>query len=105
MPGSPAIDRFLTAIETAFRDYYDSVTIAPRIQIPVADGVLLIMTCYSRTGNALGTKLVVARDQPTGSQERIEATYLLWNAANSAPKLMIPANYLTDLRRQRRPRL
>jgi ornithine cyclodeaminase/alanine dehydrogenase-like protein (mu-crystallin family) len=90
--------RVLTAIEIAFRDRYDSVTIAPRIQIPVAGGIFLIMTCYSRTGNTLGTKLVVVRDNPVGSLERIEATYLLWNAGSSEPRLMIPANYLTDLR-------
>jgi ornithine cyclodeaminase/alanine dehydrogenase-like protein (mu-crystallin family) len=90
--------RVITAIETAFRDRYESVALPPRTHIPIADGVFLIMACYNGAGNALGMKLVTVQNASKRREDRLRATYLLLDPATARPKLLIPANYLTDLR-------
>src|SRR5436305_11048873 len=38
------------------------------------------------------------QDTPSHPDERIHATYKLFNSQTASPKLIVPANYLTDLR-------
>lgn len=103
------------AIESAFRDRYPSISLPPRTQAELANGIFLAMSCYDRAANALGMKLVLVRDKahvqtPAQSQSqlhgegiaasagRIQATYLLLDPETAQPRLTIAANYLTDLR-------
>ena len=103
------------AIESAFRDRYPSISLPPRTQAELANGIFLSMSCYDRAANALGMKLVLVRDKahvqtPAQSQSqlhgegiaasagRIQATYLLLDPETAQPRLTIAANYLTDLR-------
>ena len=90
--------RVIAAIESAFRDRYPSVVIPTRAHITLDHGTFLTMPCYDRTGHALGMKLVMVQNTLARTEDRIQATYLLLDAETGAPKLVIPANYLTDLR-------
>jgi ornithine cyclodeaminase/alanine dehydrogenase-like protein (mu-crystallin family) len=69
-----------------------------RTQMRLADGVFLIMPCYDRAGRSLGMKLVKFNESPRLAEERIQATYILLDAESGCAKLVIPANYLTDIR-------
>ena len=88
----------IAAIETAFRDHYPTVVIPARTHIITNDGIVLFMPCYDRAQNTLGMKLVTVLNNPPRSEDRIQATYLLFNPNTSQSQLHIPANYLTDLR-------
>jgi ornithine cyclodeaminase/alanine dehydrogenase-like protein (mu-crystallin family) len=97
----------ITAIECAFRDRYPSTVIPPRTHLDLAGGIFLIMPCYDRAGHALGMKLVVvpahvgkaASGRPTEpSSATLQATYMLLDPATGCPRLVLSANYLTDLR-------
>src|SRR6266576_5292862 len=88
----------ITAVESAFRDRYLSTVIPNRTHLPTAQGVFLIMPCYDRNTNAMGMKLVVAQDKPARPEDRIQATYLLFDPETARPRLAASANYLTDLR-------
>ena len=88
----------ISALERGFRERFDSFLIPPRAQMPIAEGIFLIMPCYDRSGNALGMKLVTVQSNSARSDERIQATYILFETATACPKLILPANYLTDLR-------
>jgi ornithine cyclodeaminase/alanine dehydrogenase-like protein (mu-crystallin family) len=88
----------IDAIERAFRDRFPTTLIPARTQMKLADGVFLIMPCYDRDGRGLGMKLVKYHDAPTVAEDRIQATYILLDAATGCSKLVIAANYLTDLR-------
>ena len=90
--------RVIAALEAAFRDRFDSITLPPRIYVKTAQGFFLIMTCYDRGGNALGMKFVTVQSTPVRAHERIQATYILFDPATAHPELIVPANYLTDLR-------
>jgi len=90
--------RVIAALEAAFRDRFDSITLPPRIYVETAQGFSLIMICYDRSGNALGMKLVTVQTTPVRPDERIQATYILFDPTTAHPKLIVPANYLTDLR-------
>ncbi len=90
--------RVIAALETAFRDRFDGITLPPRIHVETTQGLFLIMTCYERNGCALGMKFVTVQNAPLRPDERIQATYILFDPATARPKLIIPANYLTDLR-------
>jgi len=90
--------RLISAIELAFRERYPTVSIPARLHMEVTDGVLLIMPCYDRRGNALGMKLVTVRRNPAHSEDRVQATFLLLDPTTSVPRLAMPANYLTALR-------
>ena len=90
--------KVITAIESAFRDRYASTIIPNRTHLPTTKGVFLIMPCYDRNTNAMGMKLVVVQDRPERAEERIQATYLLFDPETARPRLEVSANYLTDLR-------
>lgn len=88
----------IDAIEDAFRHRFPTVTIAPRLHIPLVQGVLLIMSCYDPSRPAFGMKLVTVRSRPAIQQDRVQATYLLLDPETNEPRLSIAANYLTALR-------
>jgi ornithine cyclodeaminase/alanine dehydrogenase-like protein (mu-crystallin family) len=88
----------ITAIESAFRDRYLSTVIPNRTHLPTTQGVFLIMPCYDRAANAMGMKLVVVQNKPARPDDRIQATYLLFDSNTARPRLAASANYLTDLR-------
>lgn len=90
--------RLIAALEAAFRDRYSSIVIPPRTHMPLAGGVFLLMPCFDRRGGILGMKLVSVRNNAARGEERIRATYMLFDPATARPTLIIPANYLTDLR-------
>ncbi len=91
----PALAR---AIEEAFRSRYSSTSMPTRTQMKLADGIFLIMPCYDRAGRGLGMKLVKFNEAPRLAEDRIQATYILLDVDSGCAKLVIPANYLTDLR-------
>jgi ornithine cyclodeaminase/alanine dehydrogenase-like protein (mu-crystallin family) len=90
--------RVLAAIESAFRDRYPLVTIPARAHVPLANGTFLAMPCYDPSCHALGTKLVTVRRHPAPGEPSVQATYILLDADTAQPRLIIAANYLTDLR-------
>jgi ornithine cyclodeaminase/alanine dehydrogenase-like protein (mu-crystallin family) len=91
-------DRVIAAIESAFRDRYLSTLTPSRSNLQMSGGVFLVMPCYDGAGHALGMKLVVVREKPQRSEDRIQATYMLLDPETGRPSLIVPANYLTDLR-------
>jgi ornithine cyclodeaminase/alanine dehydrogenase-like protein (mu-crystallin family) len=90
--------RVAEAIEAAFRHRYPTTIMPTRTQMKMADGVFLIMPCYDHDARGLGMKLVKFNETPSPAEDRIQATYILLDAASGCAKLVIPANYLTDLR-------
>ena len=90
--------RVIAAIESAFHDRYPSTLIPTRTHMNLTGGIFLIMPCYDRAGHTLGMKLVVVQEKPVRPEDRIQATYMLLDYQTGRPKLIIPANYLTDLR-------
>ena len=86
------------AIEDAFRSRFPSTSMPTRTQMKLADGIFLIMPCYDRAGRGLGMKLVKFNESPRIAEDRIQATYILLDVDSGCAKLVIPANYLTDLR-------
>jgi ornithine cyclodeaminase/alanine dehydrogenase-like protein (mu-crystallin family) len=90
--------RVIAAIEAAFRERYHSTVVPPRSHITLATGVFLIMPCYDVAGAALGMKLAMVQNQPETPQSRVQATYMLLDPRTAQPTLVVPANYLTDLR-------
>ncbi|MGC2194160.1 MAG: ornithine cyclodeaminase family protein [Terriglobales bacterium] len=86
------------AIEEAFRSRYPSTVMPTRTQMKLADGIFLIMPCYDRAGRGLGMKLVKFNEAPRLAEDRIQATYILLDVESGCAKLVIAANYLTDLR-------
>jgi len=90
--------RLISALETAFRDRFPTITLPPRTYIETAQGFFLFMSCYDRSGSALGMKFVAVHNAPAHTGDRIQATYILFDPATAIPRLIIPANYLTDVR-------
>ena len=88
----------ITAIESAFCDRYPTTVIPNRTHLPTSQGVFLVMLCHDRAANVMGMKLVVVQDKPALPEDRIQATYLLFDPETARPRLMASANYLTDLR-------
>ena len=88
----------IPAIEEAFRSRYPSALIPTRTQMKLADGIFLIMPCHDRIDHGLGMKLVKFSENPRNPDNRLQATYILLDADTGAAKLVIPANYLTDMR-------
>jgi ornithine cyclodeaminase/alanine dehydrogenase-like protein (mu-crystallin family) len=88
----------ISALEIAFRDRYLDFSIPTRVQMKLANGILLIMPCYDRIGRALGMKLVSVRNEEACPEDRIQATVMLMDPATAQPRLVMAANYLTDLR-------
>jgi len=92
--------QLISAIEAAFRDRYPSIVLPERTIVPNATGIFLSMSCYDRSANAFGLKLVQVRDRslPDIPGGRVQATYLLLDPETAQPRLTVSANYLTDLR-------
>jgi ornithine cyclodeaminase/alanine dehydrogenase-like protein (mu-crystallin family) len=90
-------DALIDAIEAAFRDRFPSVLIPARTVVPLPDGVWLIMPCCDPLNSSVGVKFVMVRENPS-PQPRVQATYLLLDPDSSRPRVMIEADYLTDLR-------
>lgn len=88
----------IPAIEDGFRARYPSTVMPTRTQMKLEGGVFLIMPCYDRAGRGLGMKLVKFNDSPRLAEDRIQATYILLDIESGCTKLVIPANYLTDVR-------
>jgi ornithine cyclodeaminase/alanine dehydrogenase-like protein (mu-crystallin family) len=88
----------IAAIEAAFRDRYHSTVVAVRSHVDLPTGVFLIMPCYDSAGPALGMKLAMVQNQPETPEGRVQATYMLLDPRTAQPVLVVPANYLTDLR-------
>jgi ornithine cyclodeaminase/alanine dehydrogenase-like protein (mu-crystallin family) len=90
--------RVIAAIENAFCDRFPSTVMPTRTHLNLQDGIFLAMPCYDRAGHSLGMKLVVVQEKPIRPEDGIQATYMLLDPATGHPRLLIPANYLTDLR-------
>jgi len=90
--------RVIDAIESAFRDRYVSTIVPARSRMNLTGGVFFIMPCYDSAGHTLGVKLVVVQNNPQSNEDRIQATYMLLEPRTGRPTLIVPANYLTDLR-------
>jgi len=45
------------------------------------------MLCHDRAANAMGMKLVVVQDKPARPEDRIQATYLLFDPDTARPQL------------------
>lgn len=89
-------ERVAAAIEDAFRDRYASVVIPPRTFMDLGGrGTFLVMPCCDRNGRTLGMKLVLIPGTPGRT---LQATYLLFDVETSQVRLLVPANYLTDVR-------
>ena len=88
----------IVAIEAAFRDRYHSTLVPPRSQMNLATGIFVLMPCYDSVGQALGMKLAMVQNHPTTAEGRVQATYMLLEPRTAQPVLIVPANYLTDLR-------
>jgi len=88
----------IPAIEEAFRSRYPSALMPTRTQMKLTDGIFLIMPCHDRLGRGLGMKLVKFNENPRNPDDRLQATYILLDADTGCAKLVIPANYLTDMR-------
>ena len=88
--------RVMAAIETAFRDRYNAVTIPQRIHLNTKTGVILLMPCYDRERNSLGMKLVTVHDDPACAPHRVQSSYFVFDPDTSSLKLTIPANQLTE---------
>ena len=88
----------IAAIEEAFRSRYPSTLMPTRTQMKLADGIFLIMPCHDRVDRGLGMKLVKFNEHPRTPEDRLQATYILLDADSGRAKLVIPANYLTDMR-------
>lgn len=91
-------DGVIAAIEAAFRDRYPSTVIPSRPSLQMSGGLFLSMACYDGAGHALGMKLVVVQEKPRRAEDRIQATYMLLDPETGRPLIIVPANYLTDLR-------
>ena len=93
-----------SALESAFRHRYPSISLPPRTHAELAHGIFLSMSCYDRAAGTLGMKLIVVRDkvrdkaQDESDGGLVQATYLLLDPQTAQPRLTIAANYLTDLR-------
>lgn len=91
-------EQVIVAIEAAFRDRYHSTVVPARSQLNLATGIFLIMPCYDSAGQALGMKLAMVQNQPDSPNSRVQATYMLLDPRTAQPVLIVPANYLTELR-------
>jgi len=88
----------IAAIENAFRDRFPSTVMPTRTHINLQGGIFLAMPCYDRHRHSMGMKLVVVQEKPIRPEDRIQATYMLLDPATGHPRLLISANYLTDVR-------
>ncbi len=78
--------RLIAALESAFRDRYPSTEIPLRTHINLDSGIFLLMPCYDRARDALGMKLVTVHETPAHPEERLQATYILFDSQAVATK-------------------
>lgn len=90
--------QLITSLESAFRDRFPQVHIPLRTHMNLDDGIFLTMPCYDRSGPALGMKLVMVRHRPDHTGDRVQSTYLLFDAKIGAPRLILAACHLTEMR-------
>ena len=90
--------QLIARLESALRDRYPHVEMPVRTHMNLADGVFLTMPCYDRSGPALGMKLVMVRNHPDDSGERVQSTYLLFEGESATPRLILSARHLTEMR-------
>jgi len=87
--------RLISVITEAFQVRYGSVLQPQRIQMKLPHGIFLVMPCADISGRTLGTKFILV---PSESGKPLQSTYLLMDGVTAEPRLLIPANILTDLR-------
>ena len=86
------------AVEQALLDGLDPAGDVPRVAVPVDAGHLLLMPSQARSGH-VGVKVVgVAPANPAAGLARIQATYLLLDAATLTLAAVIDGAALTTLR-------
>lgn len=90
--------RVIAAIEEAFRSRYPDTLIPVRTQLPISNGILLLMPCYDRRAHSLGMKLVTVCDTAPGGEGKVHATYLVLAPETGQPIAIMSATYLTELR-------
>lgn len=88
--------KVIEAIETGFRDRFPGMKIPARTHAETERGIFLSMACAD--GKGLGIKLIFVQKNPSRSEDRVQATYLLLDPGTAQPKAVFPARYLTDLR-------
>ena len=89
--------KVISALEDAFRHQFPKTIIPARTHITTANGVFLVMSCHDPLSGRVGVKLVTVLNE-SATVDRIQATYMLLDPVTAKPTLIIPANYLTDLR-------
>jgi ornithine cyclodeaminase len=87
--------RLIAVITEAFQNRYGSVLQPQRIQMRLPQGIFLVMPCADISGCTLGTKFILV---PAESRKPLQSTYLLLDGVTAQPRLLIPANIVTDLR-------
>jgi ornithine cyclodeaminase/alanine dehydrogenase-like protein (mu-crystallin family) len=86
-----------SAAITALENALGTVKSPPRTSVPTANGQLLLMP--AETATAVGVKLVgVAPGNPAAGLPRIQALYVLFDAATLTPRALIDGTTLTTLR-------
>jgi len=89
--------RAITALTEAITAGLDPVSAATRTVVPVASGELLLMP--AATSESVGVKVAtVAPDNPARGMPRIQALYLLIDAATLTPRVLLDGTALTTLR-------
>jgi ornithine cyclodeaminase/alanine dehydrogenase-like protein (mu-crystallin family) len=91
-------EQVVDAIEDAFRRRYPQTLMPVRSHLEVENGIFLIMPCYDREGRGLGMKLIMVSESKPFPEGKIHANYLLLDPVTGHPKLLMAANYLTDIR-------
>lgn len=90
-------DRARELIESALLEGFDPSTDPARSQVDAGQGHLLLMP--STLGNSVGVKLAsVAPDNPAFGLPRIQAIYLVMDAATLTPRALLDGSVLTELR-------
>lgn len=89
--------KVISALEDAFRHHFPKAIIPARTHIATASGTFLMMSCHDPLSGLVGVKLVTVLNE-SAKVDRIQATYMLLDPVTAKPTLIIPANYLTDLR-------
>ena len=87
-------------IAKAFESAHPEELVAPsRAHIALSeDTTLLVMPCREIRTGGLGTKLVVAPNQPDSRKRSLDAFYLMFDPETGNLKALLSANLLTDLR-------
>ena len=87
----------IEAVLAALREGFDPASDPPRAAVDLSHGQFLLMP--SEAGGAAGVKVVtVAPDNPASGLPRIQAAYLLFDAATLEPGAVFDGTALTTLR-------